>query len=179
MDQGTDRPADDAGDPTAARQRPAPERVGNRRAVRGNPEGTPQDRHRSAQARRRGQARRQSQASGGRMSIPTVERRRFKVGKYDIIAHPIPNSAHMLRYTVFVGGKRIGATVSVPTESDCRFLEKPPIVPPLKIFSSYRPGRPKKGSRPPAAAEPGHAVGTREALPLDVSLGGIRATTDR
>ena len=86
------------------------------------------------------------------MSIPTVERRRFKVGKYDIIAHPIPNSAHMLRYTVFVGGKRIGATVSVPTESDCRFLEKPPVVPPLKIFSSYRPGRPKKGSRPPATA---------------------------
>ena len=82
------------------------------------------------------------------MSIPTVERRRFKVGKYDIIANPIPNSAHMLRYTVFVGGKRIGATVSVPTESDCRFLEKPPVVPPLKIFSSYRPGRPKKGSRP-------------------------------
>jgi hypothetical protein len=112
------------------------------------------------------------------MSIPTVERRRFKVGKYDIIAHPIPNSAHMLRYTVFVGGKRIGATVSVPTESDCRFLEKPPIVPPLKIFSSYRPGRPKKGSRPPQPAESaGHQ--TREALPLDVSLGGISATTDR
>ena len=41
------------------------------------------------------------------MSIPPVERRRFKVGKYDIIAHPIPNYAHMLRYTVFVGGKRI------------------------------------------------------------------------
>ena len=113
------------------------------------------------------------------MSIPTVERRRFKVGKYDIIAHPIPNSAHMLRYTVFVGGKRIGATVSVPTESDCRFLEKPPVVPPLKIFSSYRPGRPKKGSRPQTPAEPGHASASREALPLDVSLGGIRATTDR
>ena len=81
------------------------------------------------------------------MSIPTVERRRFKVGKYDIIAHPIPNSAHMLRYTVFVGGKRIGATVSVPTESDCRFLEKPPVVPPLKIFQvTYRPGRPKKNA---------------------------------
>ena len=91
------------------------------------------------------------------MSIPTVERRRFKVGKYDIIAHPIPNSAHMLRYTVFVGGKRIGATVSVPTESDCRFLEKPPVVPPLKIFSSYRPGRPKKGSRPPQPAEASQA----------------------
>lgn len=97
------------------------------------------------------------------MSIPTVERRRFKVGKYDIIANPIPNSAHMLRYTVFVGGKRIGATVSVPTESDCRFLEKPPVVPPLKIFSvTFRPGRPKKGSvRPgpnPEDAEGGVAL---------------------
>jgi hypothetical protein len=111
------------------------------------------------------------------MSIPTVERRRFKVGKYDIIANPIPNSAHMLRYTVFVGGKRIGATVSVPTESDCRFLEKPPVVPPLKIFSSYRPGRPKKGSRPQAPNESGHPA--RESLPLDVSLGGIRASTER
>ena len=90
------------------------------------------------------------------MSIPTVERKRFKVGKYEIIAHPIPNSAHMLRYTVFVSGRRIGATVSVPTESDCRFLEKPPVVPPLKIFSSYRPGRPKKGTPPrnPENAEP-------------------------
>ncbi|HEV2431606.1 MAG TPA: hypothetical protein VGT43_08855 [Burkholderiales bacterium] len=111
------------------------------------------------------------------MSIPTVERRRFKVGKYDIIALPIPNSAHMLRYTVFVGSKRIGATVSVPTESDCRFLEKPPVVPPLKIFSSYRPGRPKKGSRPQPPADTGHA--SRESLPLDVSLGGISATQDR
>jgi len=113
------------------------------------------------------------------MSIPVVERKRFMVGKYEIIAHPVPYSAHMLRYTVFVGGKRIGATVSVPTESDCRFLEKPPIVPPLKIFHlTNRPGRPKKGSRPPQPAESaGHQ--TREALPLDVSLGGIRATTDR
>ena len=83
----------------------------------------------------------------------------------------------MLRYTVFVGGKRIGATVSVPTESDCRFLEKPPVVPPLKIFSSYRPGRPKKGSRPQAPNESGHT--SRESLPLDVSLGGIRASTER
>jgi hypothetical protein len=92
------------------------------------------------------------------MSIPTVERRRFKVGKYDIIAHPIPSSAHMLRYTVFVDGIRIGALASVPTESDCRFLEHPPVVPALKIYSViYRPGRPKKGSVRPtdkAAAAP-------------------------
>ena len=99
------------------------------------------------------------------------------VGKYEVVAQPIPGSSHMLRYTVSVAGTRIGATVSVPTESDCRFLEKPPIVPPLKIFSSYRPGRPKKGSRPPATAETVQAP--RESLPLDVSLGGIRATQDR
>ena len=42
---------------------------------------------------------------------------------------------------------RIGALASVPTESDCRFLEHPPAVPPLKIYSViYRPGRPKKGT---------------------------------
>jgi hypothetical protein len=106
------------------------------------------------------------------MSIPTVERRRFKVGKYDIIAHPIPNSAHMLRYTVFVGGKRIGATVSVPTESDCRFLEKPPVVPPLKIFHlTNRPGRPKKGSRPPPTPESRMPSAPREELPSDVAIG--------
>jgi len=51
----------------------------------------------------------------------------------------------MLRYTVFVDGNRIGALLSMPTESDCRFLEAPPPVPPLKIFRvTHRPGRPKK-----------------------------------
>jgi len=81
------------------------------------------------------------------------ERRRFMLGKYEIIAQPIPGSAHMLRYTVFVGGRRIGATASVPTESDCRYLERPPVVPPLKPFQVfYRPGRPKKGTVPPAQA---------------------------
>ena len=82
----------------------------------------------------------------------------------------------MLRYSVYVGKTRIGATMSVPTESDCLFLEKPPVVPPLKIFSSYRPGRPKKGSRPQQPAESTQAP--RESLPLDVSLGGIRASQD-
>jgi hypothetical protein len=38
-----------------------------------------------------------------------LDRKRFMVGKYEIIAQPIPNSAHMLRYTVFVDGNRIGA----------------------------------------------------------------------
>jgi hypothetical protein len=72
-----------------------------------------------------------------------MERRQFKVGKYDVIAQPIPGSAHM-RYTVMASGKRIGALASVPSEADCRFLEKPPVVPPLKPFVYHRPGRPKK-----------------------------------
>lgn len=87
------------------------------------------------------------------MSIPVSDRKRFMVGKYEIVAQPIPSSAHMLRYTVFLRGTRIGALASVPTESDCEFLEKPPSVPPVKLFQVvYRPGRPKKGSTPPAPA---------------------------
>ena len=97
------------------------------------------------------------------MTIPTIEGRRFSVGKYDIIATPISASAHMLRYTVFLNGKRIGATVSQPSESDCRFLEAPPIVPPLVPYHViYRPGRPKKGA-PPRNTEP--APQPREELP--------------
>ena len=112
------------------------------------------------------------------MSIPTVERRRFKVGKYDIIAHPIPNSAHMLRYTVFVGGKRIGATVSVPTESDCRFLENPPPVPPVKPFQVfYRPGRPKKGSQPPSHADRNPAA-AHEELPAGLSIPALEKSVE-
>jgi hypothetical protein len=73
--------------------------------------------------------------------------RRFKVGKYDVIAQPAAGSLHMLRYTVLLDGRRLGAQLSVPSESDCRFMESPPAVPPLKIFSvTFRPGRPKKGT---------------------------------
>jgi hypothetical protein len=94
---------------------------------------------------------------------------RFMIGKYEIIARPIPGSAHMLRYTVFVGGRRIGATASRPTESDCRYLERPPVVPPLKPFQVfYRPGRPKKGSTPPSQAEVPAAP--REDLPAGISI---------
>ena len=97
------------------------------------------------------------------MSIPTVEGRRFSVGKYEIVATPIPYSAHMLRYMVFVDGKRIGTMASLPSESDCRFLEKPPIVPPLVPFQYlYRPGRPKKGAPPRTADAP---APPREELP--------------
>ncbi len=85
------------------------------------------------------------------MSIPVAERRQFKVGAYDVIAQPIPGSSHMLRYIVMLNGKRIGALASFPTESDCRFMEKPPTVPPLKPFVYYRPGRPKKGTGPSQA----------------------------
>ena len=100
------------------------------------------------------------------------ERKRFMLGKYEIIAQPIPGSAHMLRYTVFVSGRRIGATASVPTESDCRYLERPPIVPPLKTFQVfYRPGRPKKGATPPQQqnAEINHAV-ARDDIPAGIAI---------
>lgn len=114
------------------------------------------------------------------MSIPVIERKRFMVGKYEIIARPIPHSTHMLRYTVFLDGTRIGALASMPSESDCRFLEKPPLVPPLKLYSgAYRPGRPKKGSRPVAAAgEKAHTL-PREDLPDGLPLPNLRSTEER
>lgn len=89
-----------------------------------------------------------------------VERRRFKIGKYDILAQPAAGSMHMLRYTVMLNGKRLGALLSMPSESDCRFMESPPVVPPLKIFSvTFRPGRPKKGTvRPSANVDEGESV---------------------
>jgi hypothetical protein len=97
------------------------------------------------------------------MTIPTLEGRRFSVGKYDIVATPIPGSAHMLRYTVFVAGKRIGASASEPNESDCRFMEAPPATPPLVPFQYiYRPGRPKKGAPPRASLD---APAPRDELP--------------
>ena len=44
-------------------------------------------------------------------------------------------------------GRRLGAQLSVPSESDCRFMESPPEVPPLKVFSvTFRPGRPRTGT---------------------------------
>jgi len=113
------------------------------------------------------------------MTIPVVGRGRFMVGKYEVIAEPIPYSMQMLRYTVYVGKTRIGATVSVPSESDCRFLEKPPVVPPLKIFYvTSRPGRPKKGAKPPVPQERDQP-GFRESLPPDVSLDGLGKPGDR
>jgi hypothetical protein len=103
------------------------------------------------------------------MSIPTSEARRFAVGKYDIIATPIPHSAHMLRYTIFVAGRRIGAMASVPSESDCRFLENPPLVPPLVPWqSTYRPGRPKKDAPPRPALDVPSAP--REEIPFGLAL---------
>jgi hypothetical protein len=97
------------------------------------------------------------------MTIPVVVGRRFSVGKYHVIATPIAQSAHMLRYTVFVAGKRIGAMASEPNESDCRFMENPPVTPPLVPFQYlYRPGRPKKGAPPRAPLE---AQQPREELP--------------
>jgi hypothetical protein len=102
------------------------------------------------------------------MSIPTPAGRRFSIGKYDIVATPLPHSMHMLRYTVYVAGRRLGALASAPTESDCRFLEDPPPVPALKVFTIlYRPGRPKKGAAPRVYEA---APAPREELPSDMGL---------
>lgn len=88
-----------------------------------------------------------------------LERRRFKIGKYEVIAQPAPGSMQMLRYTVLLEGRRLGAQLSVPSESDCRFMEAPPPVPPLKIFSvTYRPGRPRKGTVRPNGQESDEGV---------------------
>ena len=101
------------------------------------------------------------------------------LGKYEIIAQPIPGSAHMLRYTVFVAGRRIGATASMPTESDCRYLERPPVVPPLKPFQVfYRPGRPKKGSTPPQPATDVHLGLPRVDIPEGISIPSANRSED-
>jgi hypothetical protein len=113
------------------------------------------------------------------MSAPVTGPGRFKVGKYDVLAEPLSYSRQMLRYTIYVGKTRIGAMVSVPSESDCRFLENPPVVPPLKIFYvTSKPGRPKKNAKPPVALER-YQPGYREELPSDVALDGIEKPRDR
>ncbi|MGH8660917.1 MAG: hypothetical protein ACREUB_04045 [Burkholderiales bacterium] len=111
-----------------------------------------------------------------------LERKQFMIGKYEVIALPIPHLRHMLLYTVYLDKTRIGAMVSVPTESDCRFLEKPPPVPPLKVFYvTSRPGRPKKGTKPAAstAERERNPSGLREVLPPDVLLDGLPRSEDR
>jgi hypothetical protein len=108
---------------------------------------------------------------------------RFTVGKYEVVGQPLPGSMHMLRYIVSVAGKRIGVMMSVPTESDCRYLEKPPPVPPLKPFQAhYRPGRPKKNAAPPAAAIASEASRPRISpaeLQAAVSLSRVGNAEDR
>jgi len=106
-------------------------------------------------------------------------RSRFMVGKYEVIAQPIPGSAHMLRYTVFVKGTRIGAMASVPTESDCRFLENPPPVPPVKPFQVfYRPGRPKKGSQPASTADRALGGTPHEDLPAGLAIPALEKSAE-
>ena len=112
------------------------------------------------------------------MTAPNGKPGRFVIGKYNIVAEPVPDSRQMLRYTVYVGKTRVGAMVSVPSESDCQFLENPPVVPPLKIFYvTSRPGRPKKGAKPAPVVDRDPA-GYRQALPSDVTLDGMKKPTD-
>ena len=88
------------------------------------------------------------------MTLPSYGRQQFKIGKYDIVAQPAIGSAQMLRYTVMLDGRRLGTLFSMPSESDCQFLESPPPVPPLKAFYvTSRPGRPKKNA-PPKTSTP-------------------------
>ena len=99
------------------------------------------------------------------------------VGKYEIRSEPLPGSIHMRRYTVFSMGLRIGTMVSLPTESDCLYLENPPSVPPLKPYFFHRPGRPKKGVAPPsiiaAVFEAGIHTVPREDLPEGAPFRGL------
>ncbi len=103
------------------------------------------------------------------MRNAVVARKRYRIGKYEIVAQPIPHAAHMLRYTVFVDGTRIGTMASVPSESDCVFMEKPPVIPPLVPYQVvYRPGRPKKGTPPRSAGDA--AAPPHEDLPHGMSF---------
>lgn len=58
--------------------------------------------------------------------LPTLAGRSFPVGRYFVVATPLAGSAQMLRYTVYLAGKRIGAMASLPSESDCNALMAPP-----------------------------------------------------
>jgi hypothetical protein len=79
---------------------------------------------------------------------------------------------------VFFKGARIGAMASMPTESDCRFLENPPPVPPVKPFQVfYRPGRPKKGSQPASAADRAPAM-AHEDLSSELPLPALEKPAD-
>jgi hypothetical protein len=51
----------------------------------------------------------------------------------------------MLRYTVFLDGRRIGANVSLPSEADCNALAQPPADLPLPVAwrADYRRSGPK------------------------------------
>jgi len=79
------------------------------------------------------------------VTVPTIVGRTFTLGKYTIIGRPIPYSAHMLVYSVYVDGRCVGTSASEPNEADCRSLEVPPYVPPSVPWqANFRPNRFKK-----------------------------------
>jgi hypothetical protein len=67
----------------------------------------------------------------------------------------------------------------VPTESDCRFLENPPPVPPVKPFQVfYRPGRPKKGTQPASATDRQLGNTPHEDLPAGLAIPSLEKSAD-
>jgi len=58
--------------------------------------------------------------SRGTMAPPS-SRERIQARQYDIVAQPANGSSTCCANTVMLEGRRLGALLSVPTESDCRF----------------------------------------------------------
>lgn len=109
--------------------------------------------------------------------------RKFMIGTYEIRTERLPGAANMQRYRVFSGGRLIGTSISMPSESDCVRFEKPVPVPPLKPFQiTHRAGRPKKGaatrSADPAPLEQRYTI-PREDLPLGAPTPDTAKSEDR
>jgi len=74
---------------------------------------------------------------------------RYALGRYTIIVQGVPGEL-LPRFTVFVGGKRLGAQRSRPTTLDCERLEHPPAYVPVKstygafTIAPGKRGRPRK-----------------------------------
>jgi len=64
------------------------------------------------------------------MSIPIAERTQFKVGKYDVVARPIPGFGHMLRVTrSSCAASRSARSPAYPRNRIAASSKKPPTAP--------------------------------------------------